>query len=95
MDKKFGKVQIFVSGRVQGVFFRDTARRKAKKLKLNGWVRNLSNGSVEILAEGEKEKLEELIRWAKKGPILARVDKIKTNWSDFSGRFKKFEIKFD
>ena len=79
MPKK-ARVNIFVSGLVQGVFFRSQTKRKAEELGVFGWVRNLADGRVEILAEGEKEKLEELINWAKKGPDSARVDDLKIDW---------------
>ncbi|MDP2821024.1 MAG: acylphosphatase [bacterium] len=95
MDKNLGQTHIFVFGRVQGVFFRDAAKRQAQKLGLFGWVRNLNDGSVEILAEGKKEALEKMINWVKQGPILAKVEKIKTEQGNFSGQFKKFEIRFN
>ena len=95
MDKNLGQVHIFVFGRVQGVLFRDATKSQAQKLGLTGWVRNLNNGSVEILAEGTATSLEKLEIWAKQGPLLAKVKKIKTERDNFSGQFKKFEIRFD
>jgi len=91
---KKARVNIFVSGLVQGVFFRSQTKRKAEELGVFGWVRNLADGRVEILAEGEKEKLEELINWAKKGPDSARVDDLKIDWQEYQGEFKDFEIKY-
>mgnify|MGYP005858153251 CR=1 FL=1 len=89
------RVNIFVSGLVQGVFFRSETRAKAKELGLFGWVRNLANGRVEILAEGEKEKLEKLVDWAKRGPTSARVDGLEVDWQEYKDEFKDFEIRYD
>lgn len=88
------RVNIFVSGSVQGVFFRMETKNKAKELGLFGWVRNLADGRVEILTEGEKDKLEELVSWARKGPDSARVDDLEIDWQQFKGEFKDFEISY-
>ena len=61
------RVHIFVSGKVQGVFYRKYTEKKAKELGLLGWCKNLSDGRVEIVAEGEREKLDKLAEWAKTG----------------------------
>lgn len=58
-------------------------------------MRNLKDGRVEILAEGDKEKLVKLIEWAKKGPDLARVDGLEARWTEYKGEFKNFEIRYD
>ena len=76
------KAHLFVSGLVQGVFFRDSTRLKAEELGVTGWVRNLSDGRVEIMAEGEKEKVEELVEWVKKGSSAARVDNLDVEWQE-------------
>ena len=89
------RVNIFVSGLVQGVFFRSQTKNKAEGLGLFGWVRNLVDGRVEILAEGEKDKLEKLVTWAKKGPDSARVDSLEIDWQEFKGEFENFEIRYD
>jgi acylphosphatase len=89
------RVHIFVLGQVQGVFFRAETRTKAKELGLFGWVKNLENGRVEILAEGEKEKLEKLVEWVKEGPALARVNGIQVEWQEYKGEFSQFEIRYD
>jgi len=89
------RVHIFVLGLVQGVFFRSKTKAKAEELNLFGWVRNLDDGRVEILAEGEKEKLEKLIEWAKRGPELARIDNLAVGWEKAQGEFENFEIKYD
>ncbi|MFB6089074.1 MAG: acylphosphatase [Candidatus Aenigmatarchaeota archaeon] len=74
------RTHVFISGRVQGVAFRASTRRKAKKLGISGWVRNLSDGRVEAVFEGEKNKIEQLIEWCRRGPIGARVTDLKFNW---------------
>ena len=89
------RVHIFVSGLVQGVFFRSQTKKEAKELGLFGWVRNLADGRVEILAEGERDKLEKLVNWTEKGPSSARVDGLETNWQVFKGEFEDFEIRYD
>lgn len=94
-EEKFRRVHIFVSGRVQGVFFRSETKEKAQQLGLTGWVRNLADGRVEIVAEGEKEKLEELVNWAKRGPAIARVNGLDLEWEGYQGEFENFEIKYD
>ena len=89
------RVHIFVSGRVQGVFFRQNTQKKAKQLKLTGWVRNLPDSRVEAIFEGEKDKIEEMIVWIKRGPIFARVDNTDVIWEEFKGEFDSFEIKYN
>lgn len=86
------RVHILVSGRVQGVFFRDYTCRKAQSLGLTGWVRNLTDGRVEIIAEGEKEKLLELIETVKIGPPLAKVKDCVIRWQEFRNEFNDFQI---
>ena len=90
---KSSRVNIFISGLVQGVFFRSETQKKAKQFGIFGWVRNLADVRVEILAEGEKEKLEELIDWVGKGPISARVDNLEIIWREYKGEFTNFEIR--
>ncbi len=74
-----------VSGRVQGVFFRASTRDRARELGLSGWVRNLPNGRVEFVAEGEENTLQELLRFLRVGPPGARVDNLVVEWSAPSG----------
>lgn len=88
------RVHIFISGRVQGVFFRAEMRGKARKLGLCGFVQNLSDGRLEAVLEGEKEKVEKLIEWAKRGPLLAKVGDVEINWQKYQGEFDDFEIKY-
>lgn len=86
------QVQLFVRGRVQGVFFRASAQREAKRLGLTGWVKNRPDGAVELLAEGEEDALKELIGWANRGPSAARVERVDVRWRSFVGDFSDFRI---
>ncbi|RLD98262.1 MAG: acylphosphatase, partial [Aquificota bacterium] len=81
------RVHIWVSGKVQGVWYRATTVEEAKKLGLTGCVRNLPDGRVEIVAEGPRESLERLIAWCHEGPPLAVVDEVKVVWEPYTGEF--------
>ncbi len=65
-----------ITGRVQGVFFRSSTKKKAEGLNVAGWVRNVEDGSVEVFAEGAEVDLQELIKWCRKGPEGARVENV-------------------
>jgi acylphosphatase len=86
---------ILAFGRVQGVFYRASAKKVADKIGICGWVKNLPDGSVELLVEGEKEKVEKMIDWCKKGPFLAKVNRIEVDWQDYVGDLKNFQILYD
>jgi acylphosphatase len=86
------QVQLFVRGRVQGVYFRAATQREARRLGITGWVKNRQDGSVEILAEGEEDQLKELIAWANRGPSAARVERVDVRWRGFTGDFFDFRI---
>jgi acylphosphatase len=88
------RAHILVSGRVQGVFFRDHTQKWASSLNLTGWVKNIRSGQVEALAEGDKEKIEELISRLNEGPPLALVEKVDVNWEEYKGEFKDFRVTF-
>jgi acylphosphatase len=81
-----------ISGMVQGVFFRREITSLARRLDVTGWVRNLPDGRVEVIAEGDKEKLDELVQFCRIGPSGARVKNIGVDWSDFKGEFHGFRI---
>ncbi len=86
MDK--AAIIIQVSGKVQGVFYRQSTLEKAISLSINGWVKNNKDGTVEMLAEGSPEALSELINWCKKGPKNAVVTKVEdgpAEWVGYSG----------
>ncbi len=85
------RVRMLIWGVVQGVFFRANTVEKARSLNLSGWVRNLSDGSVEVVAEGPRDALVDLVRWCHKGPAEARVDKVDIEWQSVVGE-QGFEI---
>ena len=88
-------VHAIVYGRVQGVYFRAFSLRKARELGLTGYVCNLPDwNAVEVLAEGERNKLERLIDHLKVGPPGARVEKVETNWSEYTGSYNDFSIRY-
>lgn len=86
------RARIFVSGRVQGVFYRDNTRRWASSIGLKGWVRNLPDGRVETLAEGDQESIQTLVEQMREGPPMARIDNIEVEWEEFKGEFSDFRI---
>lgn len=86
------QVTLVVRGRVQGVYFRASSQREAKRLGLSGWVKNRGDGSVEMLAEGEEEGLKDLIAWANRGPSAARVERVDVRWRGFTGDYPDFRI---
>jgi acylphosphatase len=92
-QKERARLHLIVSGRVQGVGFRFSAYDEAKDLALAGWVRNLPNGDVEIVAEGRRENLQMLAAWAHLGPPSAHVTTVREESSDFTGEFKDFRIR--
>ena len=83
-----------VYGRVHGVFFRASVQRRAEELRLTGYVRNLPDGTVEVGAEGEREQLEKLLEYLGVGPRPARVDRVVTDWADFTGEFNDFRVRY-
>jgi len=87
------KLHVIVSGKVQGVFYRVFTKQKADSLGLKGWAKNLADGSVEIMAQGSEEKLNEFLKFLKNGPTTAKVDSIKTEWLNADKKFSAFEIR--
>jgi acylphosphatase len=88
------RVRLIVEGRVQGVFFRHTTHQQANRLGVNGWVMNRPDGAVEIVAEGSKDAVEQLVRWAHHGPPGARVSSVKVKDEPYSGEFEGFDVKY-
>jgi acylphosphatase len=86
------RARILITGLVQGVFFRREMTDHARKLGISGWVKNLKDGRVEALAEGDRARLDELIRFCHVGPQGAVVRKVEVEWSDYSGEFRGFRI---
>jgi len=87
-------IEAIVSGRVQGVMYRDFVQRKASGLKLTGEVQNLKDGTVRVLAEGEHTSLETLIEKLHRGPLLAHVKSVSVSWKSATNEFKSFKINF-
>ena len=81
-----------MSGHVQGVFFRSTTRDEAEVRSVSGWIRNLPDGRVEALFEGEKEALEQLVEFFKKGPPNALVRDVAVVWEEYTAEFTGFRI---
>jgi acylphosphatase len=88
------RAHLIIEGRVQGVFFRDSTRREAIELGLKGWVKNRFDGSVEVVAEGPREKVETLIAWCHHGPPIARVTRVREIKEDYTGEFDSFKVTF-
>lgn len=88
------RAHVYASGRVQGVFFRSETQDEAVKRNVTGWVKNLPDGRVEAVCEGEKEDIEEVIEFCRRGPHGARVTKVDVHWENFTGEFKDFKIKY-
>jgi acylphosphatase len=87
------RAHVFISGRVQGVFFRVETRNRAMRRNITGWVRNTFDDRVEAIFEGEKEDVEELIEFCRKGPSGARVMKVDVQWEEHAGEFRDFKIR--
>lgn len=83
-----------VKGMVQGVCYRMYACDEARRLGLRGWVRNLTDGSVEIIAEGEENALNEFFGWCRRGPSYAHVTEVKEEYADATGKFDSFRITY-
>lgn len=87
------RAHVFVSGLVQGVYFRDTARREARRRNVGGWVRNLSDGRVEAVFEGRPEDVAALVAWCHRGPPDARVLRVEVRDEPATGELATFEIR--
>jgi len=86
------RARVFVTGRVQGVCFRDSTRRQARSLGLSGWVKNLDDGRVELLAEGPEADVNALIKWCHGGPPIAKVDGVEVHWESEAEGLGEFRI---
>lgn len=86
------RAHLIITGDIIGVGFRLSTIQIAREMGLVGWVKNVE-ARVEIVAEGPREKLENLITWARKGPPLARVDKVDVEWQKATGEFNSFEVR--
>jgi len=88
------RVYIVVTGQVQGVYFRYATKEEASMRGVKGWVRNRKDGSIEMVFEGEKERVKELIDFCHHGPQLAKVSSVKVIWEEYTGQFKDFSIRY-
>ena len=95
MISEMQRVYAVVSGDVQGVGFRMFTKRSAEEFNLNGWVRNLWNGDVELVAEGKQGALESLLVQLREGPRSAFVTNIAIDWQPYTGEFKSFQIRIN
>lgn len=86
------RVHLFVKGKVQGVFFRQALKVMAKKKNVSGWVRNLKDGRVEAVLEGEDIDVSSLVEWCHAGPANARVEDVEIRNEKYKGEFSKFEV---
>ncbi len=87
------RAHIYVTGRVQGVFYRSFVRSKAQLLGLKGWVKNTMEGCVEIVFEGETEDIRDAIEECRKGPKYAQITDLRVEWEKPTGEFTAFEIR--
>ena len=87
------RVHATISGRVQGVAFRDSTRQEAEKLGLTGWVRNTEEGSVEAMFEGDSGAVNQMVEWCKSGPSSADVEDVSTERETPSGDLSGFEVR--
>ena len=86
------RVHLLVSGKVQGVFFRQALKVIAKKNNVSGWVRNLIDKRVEAMLEGDSKSVNLVIEWAKIGPANSHVDDIEVSNEEFKNEFSTFEV---
>jgi len=93
MGKK-SRAHAIIHGRVQGVCYRIETKREADRIGVCGWVRNRKDGTVEAVFEGDAGRIAAMLEWCKKGPPLCAVTRVEVQWSESSGEFEGFEIRF-
>ena len=93
-DKEIKRAHIVVKGRVQGIFFRSNTKRIAAELELKGYVKNLPDGNVEVVAEGNEKTLNKLIEFCKAGPSLAKVEDVHIKFEKPKKEFDDFEVRY-
>jgi acylphosphatase len=95
MEKKKNKgIYARVYGRVQGVGFRYSTVLQARRIGVSGYARNMPDGSVEVVAEGEEDKLKSLVEWLKQGPPGCRVDNLDFHFTPYNGYYKRFGVEY-
>ena len=88
------RIHLIIKGQVQGVYYRQNTLRKGKQLELKGYVRNLKEGTVEVIAEGPEEKLKELIQFCENNPGESKVEKVNIKYEEPKNQFKDFTTKY-
>jgi len=86
------RAHVFISGIVQGVFFRQKTKQQAQNLDVTGWVRNLDDGRVEAVFEGKEDSVKALVDFCRKGPRGALITHVDVEFETFSGEFKNFDV---
>ena len=90
--KKQAHLKIY--GEVQGVFYRANTQERAEELGLVGWVKNLGDGSVEIVVQGEEESIKEMMSWCYEGPAGSMVEDVHVSWEEIEEIFKEFSVRY-
>jgi acylphosphatase len=85
------RMHVFVSGTVQGVFFRQNTKRQAEGFGVKGWVRNLPDGRVEAVLEGEESAVKKLVEYCRHGPSSAKVENIEVTYEHYKAEFSDFD----
>jgi acylphosphatase len=88
------RVHVWIKGKVQGVCFRAYTQEKAEELGVFGWVRNLPDGKVEAIFEGEEDSVKEMVKWCHKGPSYAYVAEVTAVEEDYQDEFKRFSLRY-
>ena len=88
------RLRVLISGRVQGVFFRASTRDEARARGLTGWAKNLPDGRVEAVFEGDKRVVENMLAWCRQGPPYAYVDHVEVEWQAYQGDLPDFRIAY-
>jgi acylphosphatase len=94
MDVDRKRAHVYISGMVQGVFFRAKTRNEALRSNVTGWVRNIADGRVEAVFEGKPENVDRVVGWCRVGPGLAVVERVEVIEEPYSGTFKDFSIRY-
>lgn len=88
------RAEVFISGRVQGVFFRSSTRKRANSLGIDGYVRNRNDGRVEAVFEGPEQDVKQIVSWCHEGPRSARVESVDIEWTDPTDEFSGFSVRY-
>ena len=88
------RAHLIIRGQVQGVGYRFCAIRQARRLGITGWVRNAYDGSVETVLEGDDADVKQMIDWCREGPSGGIVDRVETEWENYTGEFRDFDVRF-